>query len=137
MSAVADILRNDAITYERKAADYAPVDPWENFRTSATFAGRLAGTNVSHIESCLMLIGLKISRLQTLGLFGAAKNESVLDTVGDLRVYLAILEAMLREQADEKEFAGCAVWSGAGKKVTIGVVAGSAIAEGDYVTVAG
>ena len=107
MSKVSEILRGDADTYEAKASDYAPdpSDPFENFTFSGWFADRLTRdqfavtlwpTTRRQVAACCVLIGVKISRLMTLGLFGAAKNESVLDTIRDLRVYLAILEAMLR-----------------------------------------
>lgn len=108
MSTVPELLRGDADTYEAKAEDYAPDpnDPFENFTFAGQFAGRLvdgaALTTTSpewrrRIVACCVLIGVKISRLMTLGLFRTAKNEGVLDTIRDLRVYLAILEAMLRE----------------------------------------
>lgn len=112
MSKVPEILRGDADTYEAKASDYAPDpnDPFENFSFAGRFADRLTRDQFAvtlrpatrqQVAACCVLVGVKISRLMTLGLFGAAKNESVLDTIRDLRVYLAILEAMLRS-ADQR-----------------------------------
>jgi len=109
-SNVPEILRNDAGTYERKAADYAPgTDPYENFQFSAEFAHRLCEglPTDDRRRATATLIGVKISRLQTLGLARAANNEGILDTIGDLRVYLGILEDQHRA-AIERE-AGAAV----------------------------
>lgn len=96
---VPEILKTDAETYARKAADYAPevTDPWENFSFSSMFMARV-GRGVedgSPILATLVLIGVKISRMMTLGVMGKAKNEALKDTLQDLRVYLAILEAQL------------------------------------------
>lgn len=101
MRSVADLLRVDAETYDRKAADYAePNDPFKNFREAEQFrAACLRGREPScEVASSLTLIGLKLSRLKNIGVYNQAKNESVLDTLGDLRVYLAILEAQLRKE---------------------------------------
>ena len=92
---VPELLRADAELYERKAADYASsANPWENFRSAARFAGRLAGKELDERDACALLIGVKISRLETLGRREPA-NEGVADTLRDLRVYAAILESML------------------------------------------
>lgn len=96
MSRVPEILRADADVYEKKAADYAPgSDPWENFRFASHFAARvcldLAADDPR--RATVTIIGVKLSRLMTLGLAGEAKNEAVEDTLKDLRVYAAILEA--------------------------------------------
>ena len=95
---VPELLRADADVYERKAADYAPnADPWENFRFAATFAARVCAglPEDDPRRACALLIGVKLSRLQTLGLCRPAANEGVRDTLSDLRVYLAILTAMM------------------------------------------
>lgn len=113
-SNVPEILRKDAGTYERKAADYAPgTDPYENFQFSAEFAHRLCEglPTDDRRRATATLIGVKISRLQTLGLARAANNEGILDTIGDLRVYLGILE-------DQQRLAT----SGAVPKKTVGFV---------------
>lgn len=110
MSTVPELLRGDADTYEAKAKDYAPDpnDPFENFSFAGRFAERLVDgalqttasrDRLNQVYACCVLIGVKVSRLMTLGLFRPAKNEGVLDTIRDLRVYLAILEAMLRGDA--------------------------------------
>lgn len=95
MSRVPEILRADADVYEKKAADYAPgSDPWENFRFAADFMARVCrGLPEDDLRrATVLLMGVKISRLMTLGLTGDAKNESITDTAKDLRVYTAILE---------------------------------------------
>ena len=129
MSKVSEILRGDADTYEAKASDYAPDpnDPFENFSFAGRFAGRLVDgvfqtttsrDRLDQVYACCVLIGVKVSRLMTLGLFRPAKNEGVLDTIRDLRVYLAILEAMLRGDAISAGSTGTAsaadVWRVAG-----------------------
>lgn len=96
MSKVGDILTCDATVYDKKAADYAPGDdPWENFRTSAAFAAAVCRDlpEDDPRRSTCVLMGVKISRLMTLGLGGKATNEAIVDTLRDLRVYTAILEA--------------------------------------------
>ena len=96
MSRVAEILMDDGIVYSQKAADYAPDgDPWQNFCTSAAFAAAVCRGLPENDprRSTAVLIGVKISRLMTLGLTKEAKNEAIKDTMRDLRVYVAILEA--------------------------------------------
>ena len=93
---VADALRKAADTYEKKAADYAPDpgDPFENFRYAAEFALRV-GHRISPADpryTTLTLIGVKLSRLRTVGIDGKASNEALVDTLEDLMVYLAILK---------------------------------------------
>jgi hypothetical protein len=95
---VPEILRADAGTYQRKAADYAPgTDPFENFRFSAVFAARVCRglPDTDPRRAAAVLIGVKISRLMSLGLAGEAQNENVIDTLSDLRVYVGILESLL------------------------------------------
>lgn len=94
---VPETLRADADLYERKARDYAPGgDLFENFRFSSTFAARVCRglSETDPRRATAVLCGVKISRMQTLGLAGSASNEGVLDTIRDLRVYLAILEEL-------------------------------------------
>lgn len=94
---VPGILRADAELYERKTADYAPnADPFENFRFAATFAARVCRglPETDPRRAAAVLVGVKMSRLMTVGLAGAAQNEGVLDTIRDARVYLGILEAL-------------------------------------------
>jgi hypothetical protein len=98
VSNVLDLLRSDVLTYARKAADYAPgADPFENFRFAATFAARVCRglPDTDPRRAAATLIGVKISRLMSLGIAGEAQNEGVRDTLADLRVYAAILEALL------------------------------------------
>lgn len=99
---VAELLEADAELYARKAADYAPDagDPFENFRSSSSFASRVGGREVRPVDAALVLMGVKISRLQTVGASGKARNEGFRDTLRDLRVYAAIVEALLEEEAD-------------------------------------
>jgi hypothetical protein len=89
-----------AETYTRKSADYAPdpLRPFENFGSAARFAARVCLDLPAddRRRATATLIGVKLSRLQTLGLAGKASNEAVEDTLGDLIVYLAIL---LEQQA--------------------------------------
>lgn len=91
------LLRADADLYEKKAGDYAPKieDPWENFKFAAHFAARVCLDLAAHDprRATVTILGVKLSRLMTLGLAGAARNEAVEDTLKDLRVYAAILEA--------------------------------------------
>src|ERR1017187_5472579 len=97
-SNVLEILRGDALTYARKAADYAPnAAPNETSRTAPTFAARVCRglPETDPRRAVATLIGVKISRLMTLGLARDAQNEGVSDTLSDLRVYCAILEALL------------------------------------------
>ena len=94
---VARILHADADLYARKAADYAPgADPFENFARAASFATRTGGKEITREDVCRVLIGVKVSRLETLG-DRPPSNEGVLDTIRDARIYLAILEGMLTE----------------------------------------
>lgn len=95
--AVAKLLHGDAFTYTRKAADYAPdpADPWENFTFASHVAARICNglADDDKRRATALLIGLKVSRLMTVGLAGKASNEKIDDTLGDLRVYAAILQA--------------------------------------------
>jgi hypothetical protein len=94
---VSDTLRADAALYEKKARDYANGDdPFENFRFAANFTARVCREMTDHDprRATVALCGVKISRMQTLGFSGDAANEGILDTIRDLRVYLAILEAL-------------------------------------------
>lgn len=96
---VCELLKRDASIYRQKAMDYAPDPggPWENFEYAARFVGGVTKKDVTREDIALALVGVKLSRLATVGLAREAKNEAVADTLGDLRVYLAILEAMLEE----------------------------------------
>lgn len=92
-----EILRTDADLYERKAADYANGgDPFENFRFAATFTARVCRglPETDPRRAAALLVGVKVSRMMTVGLGGRASNEAILDTVRDARVYLGILEAL-------------------------------------------
>jgi hypothetical protein len=95
---VPTILTRDGETYARKAADYAPgPDQFENFTFSANFAARVCRglPDGDQKYATATLIGVKVSRLMTLGLVREGANECIKDTLMDLRVYLAILEAQL------------------------------------------
>ena len=99
-SAVAKLLLSDATVYDRKAADYAPgADPWENFRFSARVAAAICRglPDDDPRRAAAVLIGVKVSRLMTVGLGRKASNETIIDTMRDLRVYVAILEAQHEE----------------------------------------
>lgn len=96
MSAVGELLTADAALYDKKAADYAPgSDPWENFRFASHFMATVCrGLPEDDLRrATVLLIGVKISRLMTVGLGGTASNETIKDTLRDQRVYTAILEA--------------------------------------------
>ncbi len=93
----APILFGDIQVLLRKAGDYSPRSAFENFDTASYFTKKVTGTEMDRIHSCLLLIGTKISRIMTVGL-NKPKNESLYDTLSDLRVYLAIFESMLRER---------------------------------------
>ena len=101
-SRVAELLREDADLYQLKASDYAPnaADPYENFRYAARIHNDLTtGEPIESASVCLALIGVKLSRLYTLSCRkGPARNEPISDTLRDLRIYLAIYQAM-RESA--------------------------------------
>lgn len=97
MSNVLDLLRSDVLTYARKAADYANgPDPFENFRFAAIFAARVCRglPETDPRRAAATMVGVKMSRLMTVGLAGEATNEAAMDTLRDARVYLAIMEAM-------------------------------------------
>lgn len=96
-SRVAEILHADADLYERKAADYSP-DParrFENFEEAARFASGVTGKALEPVDVAIVLMGVKLARLRSLGVAGVARNEAVVDTLRDLRVYAAIVEAMI------------------------------------------
>lgn len=94
---VIEVLEKDITLYKSKGTDYAPNDYLENFITSSNFASKVTNTPLDAITSLLILIGTKISRLETVGIKKEAKNESFSDTLRDLRVYLAILEVALKD----------------------------------------
>jgi len=103
---VASALRRAADTYERKALDYAPNedDPYENFKFAAKFAARVGSglPDWDQRRATLVLIGVKLSRMHTLGLCRDASNEAISDTIEDLMVYLAILkEQCVRETQED------------------------------------
>ena len=86
----------DAAIYAKKAADYAPdtARPFQNFEFAAEFAQKVCLDLPADDprRAVVTLMGVKLSRLMTLGLAGDATNEAVTDTLRDLRVYAAILE---------------------------------------------
>ena len=94
---VSTILSNAAAISDQKRKDYAGVDPDENFTESARFAGRVCRglPEEDRRRSTAVLIGVKLVRLETIGLAGSALNESLDDTLTDLINYTAIL---LRQQ---------------------------------------
>jgi len=103
---IAGILRSDADFYTQKAADYAPdkANPFENVEFAAKFSSGVSGGTgqFSTPEMVLInLIGVKISRLMTVGWGGRNKNEPFVDTLRDLRIYSAMLECYLRSYCDE------------------------------------
>lgn len=79
-------------TCSSKNKDYANEDALSNFRESAEFAG------VTPAQSALVLIGTKISRIKNLlRKGGVANNESLQDSLKDLRVYTMLYEAILAD----------------------------------------
>jgi hypothetical protein len=92
---LADLFTEDLSIVEGKGADYAKEDDvFSNFR----FAANAAGVTINQVF--LVLYGIKIARLENLLAPGpnepAPRNESVLDTIGDLRRYAAIHEAYFK-----------------------------------------
>lgn len=82
---------------EGKQADYASShDPWLNFREAADFTNRTRGITINALDVAYVLLGVKISRLQNLG-SRVPSNESIAETLRDLRGYSAIIEAMQEE----------------------------------------
>lgn len=80
-------------TLYKKGQDYAnDNDAFVNFKTSALVAG------IKPTQSCLVLIGTKLSRLkELLGNDKHPAHESIEDTVLDLGCYVALLHGMLKE----------------------------------------
>ncbi len=104
------LLEADADVFRRKQADYAPdgpapksftlrMDALENFRFSAWFASRVCRglPEDDPRRAAAVLLGVKASRLMTVGLEGTASNEAIDDTESDFRNYSAILDALNRE----------------------------------------
>ncbi len=91
-----EILEDCKQVFIKKQADYSPGDSmWQNFTFSADFASRLcAGLPADDMRrSTAVLVGIKISRLMTLGLDKPAANEGIRDTISDLINYLSILQS--------------------------------------------
>lgn len=90
------LLEDAAETYRRKAADYDPRNDFENFRFSAGWGAKVCRglTEDDPRRSVVNQIGIKMSRLATVGLSATAKNEGILDTIDDACVYLKILQSM-------------------------------------------
>ncbi|MCK7507728.1 MAG: hypothetical protein MZV70_29220 [Desulfobacterales bacterium] len=78
----------------RKGHDYAnDRDAFVNFETSANVAG------IKPEQSCLVLIGTKLSRIRELIGSGKAPNhESLEDSVVDLGCYVALLYGILHDR---------------------------------------
>jgi hypothetical protein len=86
-----------------KGYDYAGVDVLKNFKQMQTMCA-LLGIDVSKIEGVHMFyVLLKIQRLCNL-LFSnkVAKNESIQDTLIDLRNYVDLLNCTLQEKAQNE-----------------------------------
>lgn len=92
-----EIVESDCALLAGKQADYASEqDPWVNFRESAEFVNKTRGLNVTPLDIAYMLLGVKISRLRNLGQ-RRPMNESITETLKDLRGYSAIIQAMEEE----------------------------------------
>lgn len=89
--AFAKVIEQVIDTHLKKSSDYAgAVDPFKNFKVSASFAGVGTGTAI------LLQMGNKIARLQTLLNSKETPNfESVEDTILDLAVYAMLYKAWL------------------------------------------
>lgn len=103
---VTELLEGCARLYEGKAATYSPSrDKYENFRYSAAYRNhrRPGRPPLDAVDTCLMLIGLKESRLATLARVQAAGGdtlyEGMTDTQRDRAVYEMILVALQEELA--------------------------------------
>lgn len=94
---VSTILKAAADLCDRKRRDYAGEDSDSNFTSSAAFAARVCRglPDNDRRRSTATLIGIKLARLDTLGLAGNALNESLDDTLRDIINYVALL---LRQQ---------------------------------------
>ena len=89
-------------TLERKSHDYAnDGDVLKNFKESSKIA------SITPVQSILVLVGTKISRLTELVTTEKiSKNESVEDTILDLINYLLLLKAMIEEQREKTKSSG-------------------------------
>lgn len=85
------ILENMKETLAGKGHDYTNTDPLENFKL-------LDSHGVSPVESALVLINIKINRLNNLLLSNKKpKYESVEDTIKDLANYAVLLQCIIDE----------------------------------------
>lgn len=90
---------------EKKGGDYASEgDVLQNFKRVAEI-NKLLGINVHTPEGyALMMIILKIDRLANLLSSGKApNNESLDDTLDDMKGYTFLLSCILKEKDDNKE----------------------------------
>jgi hypothetical protein len=89
---ISDVFADDLAKLDDKRSDYSKTtDPFSNFH----FAAEAAGCTINQVF--LMMYGVKVARLENLLNSGSTpKNESVLDTIGDLRRYAAIHEAYFK-----------------------------------------
>lgn len=91
---VSTILKKAAAISDKKRQDYAGTDPDENFIRAAEIAANICKglADTDPRRATAILIGVKLARLQNLGLNGAANHESVDDTLDDTINYVAILK---------------------------------------------
>ena len=84
-----------------KGDDYATTDRLSNFRRMATYL------KTTPAEIALFFIWHKIDRLTNIIKHGiSSRNESLQDTISDLRNYCFLLDCCLREEINRKEFLG-------------------------------
>lgn len=100
MHPAAVILHQASDLLGKKRDDYAPTNWAENFESSAAWMAKVCEglPTDSPVRSAVVLMGVKISRLATLGLGRTASNESIDDTFHDLINYAALALALHHQE---------------------------------------
>ena len=88
-----EMVREESNTLESKGHDYANKDILSNFKEAAEFSG------TSPLVVCRVMIGIKVARMKNL-IGKKAMNESLEDTIKDLRNYLFFYKVLLSEIED-------------------------------------
>jgi len=90
---IRDLQDDELKTVVIKNHDYANKDALSNFKIVADNMG------INAEQVCLTLINVKVARLNNLIMESkVGKNESIDDTILDMRVYLGILQAIRNEK---------------------------------------
>ena len=89
---------------ETKSHDYASdEDTLINFKNVSKILEGM-GFNVKPTEVCLVLIAVKLGRIGNLLKKGTPKNESLEDSIRDLKNYIDLFHALLYEETQEKGY---------------------------------